>query len=369
MRTNSGAGADRCRLRNRPRCGLILCGLFTLVFARVALLSAGGAEMRWSTFSPLPNSEGFAGSFAGVSGDALLVAGGANFPGKKPWEGGAKRWYDTVFVLETPDGAWRIAGKLPRPLGYGVSITTAGGLLWAGGSDAQRHYNDVFLLRWKDGKLHHQKIPSLPEPCANMCGGLIENIAYIAGGTRSPTATTALRNFWTLDLSAKQPRWQRLDAWPGPPRMLAVAGVSAGAFYLFSGVDLQPGADGKPVRSYLRDAYCYWPPTGWRRLPDLPRSAAAAPSPAPLVDGALLVMSGDDGSKTGFQPMAAHPGFERTSLAFDLQSQQWRAGADVPFSRATAPTVSWRRRWIIPSGEVRPGVRAPEVWTLTPVGH
>ena len=34
-------------------------------------------------------------------GGAILVAGGANFPDKKPWEGGKKVWYDTVFVLET----------------------------------------------------------------------------------------------------------------------------------------------------------------------------------------------------------------------------------------------------------------------------
>ena len=39
---------------------------------------------------------------AGVSGGALLVAGGANFPDKKPWQGGTKVWYDTVFVLDEP---------------------------------------------------------------------------------------------------------------------------------------------------------------------------------------------------------------------------------------------------------------------------
>ena len=47
----------------------------------------------------------------------------ANFPAKKPWEGGTKIWHDAVFVLERPDGAWQHAGKLPRPLGYGVSVT------------------------------------------------------------------------------------------------------------------------------------------------------------------------------------------------------------------------------------------------------
>ncbi len=73
--------------------------------------------------------------FAGVSGGALVAAGGANFPDRKPWEGGKKVWYDTVFVLEKPDGQWKVAGKLPRPLGYGVSATWRDRVVCVGGSD------------------------------------------------------------------------------------------------------------------------------------------------------------------------------------------------------------------------------------------
>jgi len=81
----------------------------------------------WTQLPPLPDPEGFAGMFAGVSQGALIAAGGANFPDKKPWDGGAKRWYDTVFVLPPGGTNWTVAGKLPRPLAYGVSITTAAG--------------------------------------------------------------------------------------------------------------------------------------------------------------------------------------------------------------------------------------------------
>jgi len=48
---------------------------------------------------PLPDPRGVAGVFAGVSGNALLVAGGANFPGQPPWEGGQKKWNNEVYVL------------------------------------------------------------------------------------------------------------------------------------------------------------------------------------------------------------------------------------------------------------------------------
>src|SRR4051794_9202194 len=41
----------------------------------------------WTQLPSLPDPEGFASAFAGVSHDALLVAGGANFPDKRPWDG------------------------------------------------------------------------------------------------------------------------------------------------------------------------------------------------------------------------------------------------------------------------------------------
>lgn len=320
--------------------------------------------LEWKALAPLPDREGFAAPFAGVSGDALLVAGGANFPGKKPWEGGAKVWSDTAFVLDQPSGTWRAAGQLPRPLGYGVSVTTKDGVLCLGGSDAQRHYAEAFLLQWNNGQLRQRRMPSLPTPCANMCGTLVGTVIYLAGGTDSPTATNALKTFWSLDLAAPNPRWEALEPWPGPARMLAVAGAHDGAFYLFSGVNLHGGTDGKPVRTYLRDAYRYTPGIGWRRLHDLPRAAVAAPSPAPLWDARLLVISGDDGTLASFEPKSRHPGFSRDVLAYDARTDRWSHLGESPWSRATVPVVEWRGRVVIPNGEVRPGVRSPEVWSF-----
>ena len=64
-------------------------------------------ELRWEQLPPLPDTLGVAAPFAGVSGGALLVAGGAHFPGKMPWGGGTKAWLDRVWRLDAPDGAWR----------------------------------------------------------------------------------------------------------------------------------------------------------------------------------------------------------------------------------------------------------------------
>lgn len=321
-------------------------------------------HLDWATLPAIPDREGFAAPFAGVTGGALLVAGGANFPGKKPWEGGTKVWYDSIFILEQPSAYWAKAGKLPRPLAYGVSVTTSNGVLCIGGSDAQRHYADVFLLEWRGGQIRQRDLPSLPSPCANMSGAIVGNVVYVAGGTAAPDSTNAMRTFWSLDLGSAEPRWQVLETWPGPARMLAVAGSGDGEFYLFSGVDLYPGPDGKPVRNYLRDAFRYKAGRGWKSLLQMPRATVAAPSPAAFANGNLIIVSGDDGALATFEPKSKHPGFPTDVIAYDAGSATWTELGTSPLSRATVPVVQWRGRFVIPNGEARPGVRSPEVWTM-----
>ena len=321
-------------------------------------------ELYWKEQSRIPDRVGFAAPFAGVSGGALIVAGGANFPGATPWEGGTKVWYDSIFVLPKPDGSWRTGFKLQRPIAYGVSVTTPDGVLCAGGSDARQHFTDVFLLTWNEGRIQVKSFPSLSRPVANSCGALIGNVFYLAGGIDKPEATNALKTFWALDLNEANPRWRGLEPWPGPARMLAVAGGVGRNFYLFSGVELSVDVMGKTARRYLKDAYCFMPGKGWKQISDLPRAAAAAPSPAISSRGQLLIVSGDDGEHVNFEPKSLHPGFPKDVLGYDPVADKWSRLGNSPISRVTVPTVVWRDVVVIPNGEIRPGYRTPELWGL-----
>jgi N-acetylneuraminic acid mutarotase len=323
----------------------------------------GGEFPTWSKLPSLPDREGFAGAFAGTHGGALIVAGGANFPDKKPWEGGTKVWYDTVFVLDNLNGQWRTGGKLPRPLGYGAAVTTKDGMACIGGSDAKHHYADTFLLRYSEGKVAAQKLPSLPRSCANFSGAFLANTIYVAGGTERPDATEALKTFWSLDVSRPDAGWRELDPWPGPERMLATVGVRDGSLFLFSGAALKAGPDGKPRREWLRDAYRFTPGKGWKRIADLPRAAVAAPAPSPVVNGKLLVLGGDDGTQVN-TALTEHKGFPRDVLAYDPGDDKWERFGELPFALVTTMAVVWDDRLVIPGGEARPGVRSPEVWSL-----
>jgi len=151
----------------------ILKNLFLVFLSLSAMNTRSQTPMErdffsWGQASPLPDADGLAGSYAGVSGGALLLAGGTNFPGnQRPWTGGTKTWYDKIYVLEQPGASWSVAGRLPRPLGYGISITGAGGLICLGGGDAQREYATAFILRYRSGRIETENLPFLPAPLTN----------------------------------------------------------------------------------------------------------------------------------------------------------------------------------------------------------
>jgi len=116
-----------------------------------ALRPAVAIELASEALPPLPDPVGVAGPFVGVYGEAVIVAGGANFAAPV-WES-EKAWHDAVWVLVPTDGEsgkrhWLAAGTLSRPAGYGVSVSTSKGVVCVGGNDATTTFADAFLLTW-----------------------------------------------------------------------------------------------------------------------------------------------------------------------------------------------------------------------------
>ena len=103
----------------------------------VMLLSSvvrANEALEWKELPELPpapgkvSQPGLAGAFAGVHNDALIVAGGANFPDGLPWsklaDGSSpkKIYHKEIYALQK-SGPWTISDvKLPSGYSYGVSI-------------------------------------------------------------------------------------------------------------------------------------------------------------------------------------------------------------------------------------------------------
>lgn len=337
---------------------IALAGLVSVVTDSLA------ASFTWSQLPALPERRGVAGAFAGITGGGLVVAGGANFPDAMPWQGGQKVWHDRVWLLDRPNGAWREAGKLPRPLAYGVSVTTRDGVLCVGGSDADRHYADGFRLIWNGKVLSCEPLPALPMALSGASGALVGETLYVACGSEQPGEQAATSRAFALELAHTTPAWRELPPLPGRPRLLATAAAHADAFYVLGGAALERQTNGMMSRVYLREAWRYQQEKGWTRVADLPKPIVAAPSPAPVIADRVLVLSGDAGSHAGLKLADRHPGFEKSILAYEPENDRWELLGELPAARVTTPCVAWRGMFVVPSGEVRPGVRSPEVWCV-----
>ena len=129
-------------------------------------------------------------------------------------------------------------------------MSTKDGVVCLGGSDcttALRGRVPVALGGWRSQDI---AVAATAETVCQLLRALLGDTIYVAGGIETPASTTALRTFWSLDLGSASPRWRELEPWPGPERMLAVAAVQDGAFFLVSGAALLgglPGQTGSPL--------------------------------------------------------------------------------------------------------------------------
>ena len=387
--------------------------VLAVVVASGIRFSAGAEFFRWGELPPLPPAPGkarqlgLAGAFVGVHNDALVLAGGANFPEAPPWRGGKKVWWDDIFVLEKlPDGScrWRTDHryKLPRPLAYGASVSTDRGIVCVGGCDARQCYRDVFLLKWDPrGKtISTEPLPPLPYPLAFMGAAAIGQTIFVVGGQETMKNASATRRFLALDLAEAGPGagWVELAPWPGPPRILPVVAAQSDGhgqgLYVFSGRNAAPG---KPTQ-LLADAYRYDPRTRrWKALGPIapagepPRCVMAATA---VASGAhhILVFGGAGGrlflelesldralagekdparlaelTRRKVHILEDHPGFSRDILAWHTVTETWaRVGTLPSGSQVTTTAVRWGEAIVVPSGEIRPGVRTPRVLVARP---
>ncbi len=349
-----------------------------VLFAATAALAAETEQgkqqfLQWDSLPNLPNELGVAGPFAGVHNDALIVAGGANFP-QPVWEN-TKVWHDDVYVLvRQGDGyAWKDGGQLPRPIAYGAAVSTLAGVVCMGGSDQEDVYPDVFLLSWDPAteQVTCTDYPSLPRPCAYGQAALIGEVIYLAGGQSNGGLESAMTNFWKLDLSDKDDpdgfTWKQLPPWPGPSRAFNVTAHQHNGYndcvYVMSG----RRQDGDEVQ-FLKDVWEFTPATGvWRGRTDAPRCFMAGEGIG-IGQSHILVLGGADGSLffKADELRDDHPGFPNEVLAYHTITDTWTLGGSIPRNHVTTIAVKWDDRIVLPSGEVRPRVRSSAIWSIRP---
>jgi solute:Na+ symporter, SSS family len=313
----------------------------------------------WHALPALP--QGVGGHFAGVVNGNVVVAGGTYFDGSM-FEGGARQWPDSVYVLEPGAEAWDRRGHLPHSWAYGGSVSTPQGLLLLGGADDQTHFDYVLRLRLVDGGIVFEALPPLPVSCAYLSAALLGSTVYVAGGLAGPAETETLGTFWSFDLTTPDGYWQSLEPWPGPSRMLAVMAVQGGSLYLFSGLEKYTDAEGDAKQRFLADGYRYTPGKGWRVVAGPPRPVVGAPALA-YGPSHVLVFGGNDGSTADQIQVLRdeHPGFPEDVLGYHVITDTWAIVGAMAASVIAAPAAPWQGGVVIAGGEDRPGHRTTAV--------
>ena len=380
---------------------------------------------------PLPGEStqpGLAGAFAGVHNDALILAGGANFPDGLPWiklaDGSSpnKIYHREIYVLQK-DKPWIISDvSLPKGYSYGFAIPTEDGLLCIGGewseyqngSISNYKSNHVFLIKHLgNGKLlvDSTSFPLLPEAISDMAGAKIGDYIYIVGGNNGITET---KSFLRLNYK-KRDMWEVLDPWSGAPRShLITVAQSDGrkqCLFVFSGRYRNP----EKGWQFLNDGFKFDPDTEtWTKIAGVgtnlenknPVCAMAAPaikigSNHIMIFGgalgdlfrkveqdipnqiAILEKNGkiDEARALANEKWALythHPGFSRDILVYHTITDTWIKAGQFPESvidgitvgsHVTVQAVQWGKNIVIPSGEVRPGVRSPKIWVASQRGR
>ncbi|MEW4455635.1 sodium/solute symporter [Bremerella sp. JC817] len=328
-------------------------------------------QLQWEELPALPSDLGVAGPMAGVHNDCLIVGGGANFP-RPVWES-AKQWVDDVYVLSRTEDAyqWHNAGKLPRPIAYGAAVSTAQGVLCIGGSDAESVYADCYFLSWSNDKLSTTEVAPLPQPMAYGQASRLGDKVYVACGQSETGLSSATNKLWSLDLTQSgQPKvwkWNELPALPGPTRAFNLVAAQHDGFdaslYVIGGRREEAGQV-----EFLQDVWQYNPRTNvWKQRTDAPRVMMAGEAAAVGQSHIFVLGSADESNWDRVDQLKDdHPGFPREAFAYHAITDTWNRLGETPENLVTTIAVPWGDSIILPSGEVRPRVRSPHIWKITP---
>lgn len=357
----------------------------------------------WQTMPDLPSttatpSLGVSAPFTGIHNGALMIAGGCNFPDKPVTEGGAKRYYDDLFIQElSADGFLEKHFKIPHAVAYGMAVSTPKGIVCMGGNNQESKFAETFLMQWDTISKCPliTPLPPLPAPMDNLAATSIQNKVYALGGNYDGTPSNLL---FTLDLDQCSKGWSKLAAFPGAARVqpVAVSAEIAGESYIYLAAGYQPAMQGTaPIVSCDMLRYRVSSNT-WSKETELPalsdgtkRTLVGGSAIALGATGELLFMSGVNYDRfcpalirEQQQQLATNNTEQLDSLkaaakAYMLQPQAWyrfntslllynplnhawsTLGEHPQLARAGAGVATLNNDLYIVNGELKPGIRTP----------
>jgi N-acetylneuraminic acid mutarotase len=351
--------------------------------------------IRWTIGGWMPKSPdgsphlGLAGAEAGIHRDALIIAGGSNFPEGMPWTGGPKRYYKTGYIFDMKQKKIVYADhtfELPFNIAYGGSCSTPFGVLILGGESEDGLSNKALLIQWDESAktIRTQILQDLPFPVTNASVTVHGTVVFLAGGE---TADGVSNKFLCFDLSNRKGTWKILPSIPKPVShavMVVQNNGSTNCIYLMGGRRKNRGSTSEFYSSTFRFNL---KTNVWTEMKNLPYAVSAGTGVAHgrnqifLFGGdkgetfnkieALIVAINAEGdslkrlqlNEEKIKIQVAHPGFSRDVLMYDTVLDTWTCVGSIPFeSPVTTCAVKLNEDTVvIPVGEIKSGTRTPQI--------
>lgn len=348
-----------------------------LSLAAAAAVVSACFNMKISELKAVPDlayAKGVSAPFCGVVQDALVVAGGANFPDKPLLEGGQKRVYADIWV-KAPGfwKSWKRAGHLPDSTAYGATFQLGDALVLAGGNAAGQTTDKVYELRISYGRAVLRTLPQLPVPLEQAGWTRDGNRLFLAGGTSGPAGSAAVYTCIADDY-----RWTHLLDLP-EPLVQPVAFAAENMLYVWGGfnpVTLEVSDRGWCIN--LDEAF-----SGagtWREAPSVPDGGSfVGAAGATLPDCRLVVVGGvnreifaralHNTPEDRISYLSQKPSdyrFRQAVYLFDPATEEWNLVGSAPPCALAGPGLAVRKAYdiYVVGGELKPGVRSPKIFEL-----
>ncbi len=356
-------------------------------------------QVKWERVAQLQNTDGslslgFAGAINGISNDVLIVTGGANFPDKMPWEGGKKSYTKTIHVLEKCKDkfSWikEVKSELPEPIAYCGATSTNLGVVYVGGENENGLSNKSYLLKWNKAKneVDTKSLPNYPLAATNIALTNVGNVVYAVGGDE---ATKSSAFFASLDLNEEHPQWKTLPKLPlalANAVVVAQKGKNGTNIYVVGGrTKTASGISDLHNTTFVYDLE----KKNWNAVANISDGEKStnfsAGAGVAVGSHSILIAGGDDGvifhqietylsqiaqAETAEQKadlvakknklVTNHPGFYNGILLYNTLTDSWPKVGELPFlPHVTSPAVLWDKDIILSNGEIKPGIRTPDV--------
>lgn len=320
----------------------------TVCILLLTLSCGGGASV---TQLPSLGGKGLSGLYAGTVDGTLFVAGGCNFPDKPLTEGGRKVFYDEILSLD--GGEWTKAGTLPKPSAYGAYIQRPEGLMIIGGAGPDGSHSDVWMVTADSVMV----LPSLPLPLEQAAWYDDGERIYLAGGLSNGTPSNAV-------LVYEGGRWSDVSSLPGPV-VQGIATLSDGVLGIWGGYD--PDAKKALTGGYALDLEAgAW--TDLKADVTFVGSASLGGRAVGGCDAGIFTMALNLPADKVLEYQSQDYGYYRFRdelLTFDPSTGGWvRSASSEHLARAGAAVAEFDGGLVSIGGELKPGIRTPEVWMI-----